>query len=143
MATYSDYQNILAQAIGTENYYRHGVVKNLVYTDGVKAVASKLECYWLIDVVASWIAYVEQIYSSRGSYSVLNKVSLTTNSKRKGADFKITTYDYATERDVKVVSQRIGRTDIPRDTENKTTEYEFFLRRKYDGGYVLFLTSEY
>jgi hypothetical protein len=38
---------------GTEYYYKHplGLVK---YTDGVKYLAESAECYWLIDVVASY-----------------------------------------------------------------------------------------
>lgn len=50
--------------IGTENYYLHATGK-LVYTDGVKWLAETGQCYWLIDVVASYqpeIARNDRVY---------------------------------------------------------------------------------
>lgn len=42
--------------IGTTTYYRHSLVRNLVYTDGVQYLAEAGEAYWLIDAVASYLA---------------------------------------------------------------------------------------
>jgi hypothetical protein len=42
----------LAQFTGTEHWYRHGLVRNLLYTDGVKHVADAGGAYWLIDEIA-------------------------------------------------------------------------------------------
>jgi hypothetical protein len=42
----------LEQFTGTEQYYRH--CAGLVYTDGVKYLAEKAKCYWLLDIVASY-----------------------------------------------------------------------------------------
>jgi Family of unknown function (DUF6876) len=43
----------LEQFHGTENYYKHqfGLIH---YTDGIKYLAENAECYWLIDIVASY-----------------------------------------------------------------------------------------
>lgn len=45
----------LSQFTGTEHYYRvspiHG---NLVLTDGVKYLCERAQCYWLVDIVASY-----------------------------------------------------------------------------------------
>ena len=38
---------------GSENFYRHNLAKNFIYTDGVKAVADKCESYWFIDSILS------------------------------------------------------------------------------------------
>jgi len=38
---------------GTFDYYRH-ITRSLVYTDGVQWLAENAECYWLIDLIASW-----------------------------------------------------------------------------------------
>ena len=43
----------LAQFHGTENWYRHELLRRLIYTDGVKYVAEKGGAYWLIDLIAS------------------------------------------------------------------------------------------
>ena len=43
----------LSYFYGTENYYRHALNKNLLYTDGVQYVAEEGKAYWLIDIVAS------------------------------------------------------------------------------------------
>lgn len=42
----------LKQFCGTENYYQHAF--RMRYTDGVKYLAEVCECYWLLDIVASY-----------------------------------------------------------------------------------------
>ena len=41
----------LAGFTGTEQWYRHPIVKNTLYTDGIKYVAQKAGAYWLIDEI--------------------------------------------------------------------------------------------
>ncbi len=40
----------LEQFSGTEHYYRHSLT-NYCYTDGVKYLAEKGNCYWLLDKI--------------------------------------------------------------------------------------------
>lgn len=42
----------LAQFTGTEHWYRHGLVRTVAFTDGVKYVADQAGAYWLVDIVA-------------------------------------------------------------------------------------------
>jgi hypothetical protein len=42
----------LIQFTGTEYWYRHAVVRDVLYTDGVKYVAQTGGAYWLIDEIA-------------------------------------------------------------------------------------------
>ena len=42
----------LAQFTGTEQWYRHGLARNVLYTDGVQYLAEKAGAYWLIDEIA-------------------------------------------------------------------------------------------
>ena len=42
----------LAQFTETENYYKH--FAGVKYTDGVKFMAEKLNCFWFLDVIASY-----------------------------------------------------------------------------------------
>lgn len=42
----------LTEFSGTENIYRHSLVRQIAYTDGVRYVAEAGEAYWLIDKVA-------------------------------------------------------------------------------------------
>jgi hypothetical protein len=37
---------------GTENWYPHSLVRNVLYTDGVQFVAEKGGAYWLLDEIA-------------------------------------------------------------------------------------------
>jgi len=37
---------------GTENYYRHGLNRNVLFTDGAKYVADEGGAYWLLDIIA-------------------------------------------------------------------------------------------
>ena len=42
----------LRQFTGTEYWYRHGLVRNVLYTDGAKYVAENAGAYWLLDEIA-------------------------------------------------------------------------------------------
>jgi hypothetical protein len=42
----------LRQFTGSEHWYRHWLVRNLLYTDGAKHVADAGGAYWLIDEIA-------------------------------------------------------------------------------------------
>ena len=41
----------LAQFTGSEHWYRHAMVRDVLYTDGVKYVAETAGAYWLIDEI--------------------------------------------------------------------------------------------
>jgi hypothetical protein len=41
----------LMQFTGTENWYRHGINRNFLFTDGAKYVADKGGAYWLLDTI--------------------------------------------------------------------------------------------
>ncbi len=42
----------LAQFTGSEHWYRHGLVRNVLYTDGARYVADTAGAYWLLDEIA-------------------------------------------------------------------------------------------
>lgn len=42
----------LKQFTGSENWYRHGLVRKVLYTDGAQYVAEHGGAYWLIDEIA-------------------------------------------------------------------------------------------
>jgi hypothetical protein len=42
----------LHQFTGSETWYRHGLVRTVLFTDGAKYVADKGGAYWLIDEIA-------------------------------------------------------------------------------------------
>lgn len=42
----------LAQFTGSENWYRHGLNRNVLYTDGAQHVAEHGGAYWLLDIIA-------------------------------------------------------------------------------------------
>jgi len=42
----------LIQFTGSEHWYRHAMVRGILYTDGVKYVAETARAYWLIDEIA-------------------------------------------------------------------------------------------
>lgn len=42
----------LSQFTGTEQWYRHSMVANVLYTDGVKYLAQHGGAYWLVDEIA-------------------------------------------------------------------------------------------
>jgi len=42
----------LAQFTGSEHWYRHGLVRRILFTDGAKYLADKAGAYWLLDEIA-------------------------------------------------------------------------------------------
>jgi hypothetical protein len=42
----------LMQFTGSEHWYRHAMMRDVLYTDGVKYVAETAGAYWLIDEIA-------------------------------------------------------------------------------------------
>jgi hypothetical protein len=42
----------LAQFTGSEHWYRHGLVRSVLFTDGAKYLADRAGAYWLIDEIA-------------------------------------------------------------------------------------------
>lgn len=43
----------LAHFTGSEQWYRHALMRNIMYTEGVQYLAEKAQAYWLIDKVAT------------------------------------------------------------------------------------------
>jgi len=39
---------------GTEEYHKFSILSNLKLTDGVKYLCDKAQCYWLMDIIASY-----------------------------------------------------------------------------------------
>jgi len=42
----------LRQFTGSEHWYRHGIVRDVLFTDGAKHVADRAGAYWLLDEIA-------------------------------------------------------------------------------------------
>ena len=42
----------LRQFTGSEHWYRHGLVRNVLFTDGTKYLADQGGAYWLLDEIA-------------------------------------------------------------------------------------------
>ena len=42
----------LTQFTGSEHWYRHGLVRQVLYTDGARYVAETAGAYWLLDEIA-------------------------------------------------------------------------------------------
>jgi len=108
----------LSSFYGTENYYKHPLVQQFLYTDGVQYFATEAGAYWFLDIVAT--EYFP-LLKTEGFLSIQLAV-------QSGAA-TITVTD-GNDRNLK--SRRIDFTDCPEG------EYLFFLT---DG--VLMLSSEY
>lgn len=42
----------LRQFTGSENWYRHGINRSVLYTDGAQFLAERSGAYWLLDIIA-------------------------------------------------------------------------------------------
>ena len=89
----------LAQFTGTEQWYRHNLNRNLIYTDGVKFLAEnggEQGAYWFIDKVVCEIAPLLKSKSERFGFIMLS-VGLTDANQAMilvtdGNDKQLATY---------------------------------------------------
>jgi hypothetical protein len=51
----------LAQFTGTDLWYRHSLVRNVLFTDGAKYLADKAGAYWLLDEIALTQRYDQRV----------------------------------------------------------------------------------
>lgn len=48
----------LKEYAGTEKYYRY--MFGMLFTDGIKALCDKFECWWFLDIVCSYQPYLKE-----------------------------------------------------------------------------------
>ena len=51
----------LANFYGSENWYRHGLVRSVLFTDGAKYVSDAGGAYWLLDEIAFAQKFVKKV----------------------------------------------------------------------------------
>ena len=110
----------LSSFTGTEQWYRHGLMRKVLYTDGVKYVADTGGAYWLIDEIAFGQAMVDV---AREEFQVWK---LTVNSDQTA------TLSCEDGNDRVIITKKIEYTDFPMN------EIVFYYRDN-----VLMLPNEY
>jgi len=116
----------LAGFIGSENYYRHFLLKNFLYTDGMKFLADEVGAHWFIDLVASHLVHSETL---RKESFQLWAIELNDN----GGGLVTVRSDSGRP---PIVTQEIDYTDFPENFECYCCSNEL-------GGHTLFLKGEY
>jgi hypothetical protein len=102
---------------GTENYYKNPF--GIIYTDGIKYLATELGAYWLINLVASYRKKLQKEEFQLWKVSVTdNKVAVITCRRDTG--------------EKPLVTQKVGYTDFP------VGDFEFYVVNN-----VMMLKSEY
>ena len=56
----------LEQFCGTEEYHRHGLARNVLFTDGVQYLMEHGKCFWLGDAIASHLPNVATVSRKHG-----------------------------------------------------------------------------
>jgi hypothetical protein len=89
---------------GTEHYYRHGLNRNVLYTDGAKFVAEVGGAFWLLDLIA--VSQGRDKRLDRQQFQVWKLAVLPDNSATitvEDGNFNV------------LLTQRIAYTDFPGD----------------------------
>lgn len=108
----------LANYYGSETFYRHGLNRRMLYTDGAQAFAVLAGAYWFLDIVAT------ELFALQAKEDFLSTVLHVEGSKAK------ITADDGNGNDL--FTKSIDYTDCPEG------EWKFFFT-----GNVLMLPSEY
>jgi hypothetical protein len=94
----------LAQFTGSESWYRHGINRAVLFTDGAKYVADQAGAYWLLDEIA-----IIQPHDARVAAEEFQVWRLAVNVDHTG----VLTCDDGNGR--VVFSERLEYTDFPPD----------------------------
>lgn len=94
----------LSQFTGSENWYRHGLNRKVLFTDGAKFVADQAGAYWLLDEIA-----IIQPYDRRVAGEEFQVWKLTVNTDHSA---KLTCDDGNGN---VVYTKQIEFTDFPKD----------------------------
>jgi hypothetical protein len=138
----------LAGFYGTEQYHRFSILfKNHVLTDGVKWLCDNADCFWLMDVIASY--HAKCMKDPKGMLQDMQFWTLTVHPKIEeakpmtiGAVMKGKPKPMATvicERDTGdvAITQKIPHTDFP------LPEIKLYCSRADENLWVIMLPSEY
>jgi len=106
---------------GTAHYYRHGLNRNITFTDGAKYVADEAGAYWLLDLIA--VSQGRDRRLDRQPFQVWTLAVLPDNS----ATLTVEDGNYNV-----LLKQRIAYTDFP----------ECGVKLWYSGG-VIYLPVEH
>lgn len=135
MKNYEMYEEIKAQATGGTSQWHRSFFPRLVYTDGVAEFAKRMEAYWTIDVVGSYLPEVAKNARKYNNYFFICKF-VVKNTKA------VFTINSGIEGDKDVAKQRIPFTDLP-DKNGEEAEYKFYLGLADERTWSLCLPSEY
>src|ERR1017187_3158000 len=94
----------LAQFTGSEQWYRHGINRKVLFTDGAKFVADRAGAYWLLDEIA-----IIQPHDRRVAAEEFQVWKLAVNADQTG----VLTCDDGN--DNVVYTKQIDYTDFPLD----------------------------
>ena len=108
---------------GCNEYYRHPLVRNFVYTDGVRDLADT-GCWWMVDVFATEVPAVMRANSEYNGWIIVR-----AKDGRATMCFEV-------QEDNPLWVKRIEHTDLPDGT------YLFEIGRE-DSSYVCCLISEH
>jgi len=108
---------------GTEHWFRHQLIRNVLYTDGAKYVADEGGAYWLIDAIASYQLKRKEPFQVWNL--VVNPDKSAVLTMKEDSDQPI------------LVKQDIRYTDFP------LPKIEIWAVNNGDGNVVILLPSEY
>ena len=110
----------LRQFTGCEQWYRHSVARNVIYSEGMQYLAENGGAYWLIDAIASHIAANPKHKAARNLNSRFNDLHFWKLRKRDGGAVLEAVEDSGCK---PVVTQEIEFTDFPFPADGEFTVY--------------------
>ena len=129
-ASNKKYGLIESESTGTDSYtVFNPFARMFVATSGVMSMAKENECFWALDVVASYAnKIIREFQKTTNTFYV---VHVLKNMEDSGATFYLSDGDYNI-----LITQKIPFSDIPKN---------LYMFLQFDGGqhFVLMMPSEY
>lgn len=130
MITREEIDTVMSSSIGTEQWYHRDYCEQLIYTDGVMYAQKRLNIYWLIDTLISFMPKI--IEDNKKSDEWLYEVKLVVYSDHT-ALLKIFRELENFDEPFTVVEQNIAYTDLPECV------IRFYLERVHQNGHTFCL----
>jgi hypothetical protein len=96
-----------SSSYGTDNYTKISpFAPNLLATDGVIHMAEELQCYWLLDIVASYMTAIQRLSNKTENYFFVIRLSKLEGNKA------LFTIDEGNDDEIFNIIQEIPYTDL-------------------------------
>lgn len=146
MSNYKDVQELYSNCHGSDVLYKRSYSNSLSYTLGVRLFQEKLQAYWLVDTLLSYMPVINKVFNDTQDTFYVVSVSVNPNYSGIFEIYREGYVDNDYNEHITILKQDISYIDLPLNPDAEDdTRYKFYLILSSENPiqYTLLLPSEY